>query len=113
MPRTSFSENMARWELLRQGLAANAADLAFLSAEQAQLTSLLTDLRSLDARQENLKAQLQQVTQELEGKVAQAGELESRLRASLKGKYGGRNEKLEEFGIKPPRPSSRKRPAAS
>jgi hypothetical protein len=29
--------------------------------------------------------------------------LESRLRASLKGKYGAKNEKLEEFGIKPNR----------
>jgi hypothetical protein len=37
--------------------------------------------------------------------------LESRVRASLKGKYGAQNEKLEEFGIKPRRSRAAAKPA--
>jgi hypothetical protein len=44
---------------------------------------------------------LQQVTQELQTKLDATATLETRLRASLRGKYGPKNEKLEEFGIKP------------
>ncbi len=111
MAKGSFSQGLARWELLKQGLAANATDLAFLSTETAELTTLVSDLKAADARQEALKAQIQQLTQQIEAKIAQGEQLESRLRASLKGKYGGKNEKLEEFGIKPPKPPVRKKPA--
>lgn len=103
MPRQSFAERMAQWGLLKQGLTANAADLAFLEAERTQCTTLLANLGTLDAQQEALKAQLQQTTQELGEKIGQMKALESRLRASLKGKYGAKSEKLEEFGIKPNR----------
>ncbi len=112
MPRQSFAERMAQWGLLKQGLTANAADLAFLEAERTQFTALLASLGTLDAQQEALKAQLQQVTQELDTKVGQATALESRLRASIKGKYGAKSEKLEEFGIKPTRPRASPKPPA-
>ena len=58
------------------------------------------------------KAQLQQMTQELGAKIGQMKALESRLRASLKGKYGAKSEKLEEFGIKPNRSRAVTKPAA-
>ena len=112
MPRQSFAERMAQWGLLKQGLTANAADLAFLEAERTQFTALATSLGALDAQQEALKAQLQQVTQDLNAKVGQMKGLESRLRASLKGKYGTKNEKLEEFGIKPTRRAAPAQPPA-
>ena len=103
MAKQAFAERLAQWNLLKQGLDANAAELAFLDAERGQLTALVTSMATLEAQQEALKAQLQQTTQELDGKVAQMAALDSRLRASLKGKYGAKNEKLEEFGIKPNR----------
>jgi isopentenyldiphosphate isomerase len=58
------------------------------------------------------KAQLQQTTQELGAKISQMKALESRVRASLKGKYGAQNEKLAEFGIKPLRRRAVTKPAA-
>ncbi len=112
MPKQAFAERIAQWGLLKQGLDANAAELTFLEAERTQLTALIESLKTLDGRQEALKAQLQQVTQELDTKVGQATALESRLRASIKGKYGAKNEKLEEFGIKPTRPRASPKPPA-
>jgi hypothetical protein len=103
MPRRTFAECIAQWNLLKQGLDANAADLTFLEAECGQFTTLLANVGTLDARQEALKAQLQQVTQQLQTKLGETETLETRLRASLRGKYGLKNEKLEEFGIKPSR----------
>jgi len=112
MSKQAFAERMARWNLLQQGLAANAAELAFLDAERGQVTALVASLAALDAQQEALKAQLQQTTQELDGKVGQMAALESRVRASLKGKYGAQDEKLEEFGIKVSRRRAAAKPAA-
>jgi hypothetical protein len=103
MPKQAFAERMAQWGLLKQGLNANAADLAFLATECDQITALVANLAALEAQQEALKAQTQQVTQALDAQVGQMTALESRVRASLKGKYGAQNEKLEEFGIKPRR----------
>jgi hypothetical protein len=106
---------MAQWGLLKQGLDANAADLTFLEAERAQITALAANLAALaaqqHAQQEALKAQTQQVTQELDAGIGQMIALESRVRASLKGKYGAKNEKLEEFGIKPTRRRGVTKPA--
>ena len=104
MPKQAFAERMARWGLLKQGLDANAAELTFLAAECGQITTVAVNLAALEAQQEALKAQTQQVTQALYAGIGQMTALESRVRASLKGKYGAQNEKLEEFGIKPRRP---------
>ena len=38
MARLTYPERLAQWNLLKQGLDANAADLAFLEAERGQLT---------------------------------------------------------------------------
>jgi len=112
LARKTYGERLVQWNLLKQGLDANAADLAFLEAERGQLTALLANIAALDAQQEALKAQLQQTTQELDGKLAQMTTLASRLRASLIGKYGVKNEKLEEFGIKANRRRAAAKPAA-
>lgn len=83
--------------------------LPFLAEESVRLATALTDAKTLNAEQEALKAQLQAVTQRLEAKVTALTEQESRLRASLKGKYGAKNEVLEAFGIKPSKTPVRKK----
>jgi Tfp pilus assembly protein PilN len=100
MSKESFADCLVRWQQLRDGLAAQAGELAFLAEDRAALEALLAEVQTLNARQEALKAELQQATQALDAKVAAAAALESRLRASLKGKYGARSEQLEAFGIK-------------
>ena len=67
---------------------------------------------ALEAQQEALKAQVQQTTQEADSKTNQMLALATRVRASLKGKYGAKNEKLEEFGIKANRRRAAAKPAA-
>jgi hypothetical protein len=112
MARKTYAERLVQWNLLKQGLDANAADLAFLEAERGQLVALLANIAALDAQQEALKAQVQQTTQELDDKLAQMTTVASRLRASLIGKYGAKNEKLEAFGIKVNRRRAAAKPVA-
>ena len=110
MTREAFADQVLRWQQLRDGLTAHAEELPFLAEERAALTTLLTELQTLNTRQEALKAELQQATQALEAKIAAAVALESRLRSSLKGKYGARNEQLESFGIKVKPAGAKKEP---
>ena len=98
--KKSFANQVNALEQLDSGLSANAADLAFLVEDQAALQGLIAQIKAADDEQEALKAQVQAKTQELDGLIADARALESRLRASLKGKYGAKNEMLEAFGIK-------------
>lgn len=56
MPRRTFAECIAQWNLLKQGLDANATDLAFLETERGQFTTSLARVGTLDARREALKA---------------------------------------------------------
>jgi uncharacterized protein involved in exopolysaccharide biosynthesis len=112
MARQTYAERLVQWNLLKQGLDANTADLAFLEAERGQFAALLANVTALDAQQEALKAQLQQTTQELDDTLARTTTLASRLRASLIGKYGAKNEKLEAFGIKAHRRRATAQPAA-
>ena len=109
MSKESFADHLVRWQQLRDGLAAQAGELAFLAQDRAALAALLTEVQALNARQEALKAELQQTTQALDAQVVAAAALESRLRASLNGQYGARSEQLETFGIKV-RPAQARRP---
>jgi len=101
MPKESFAERVQRWERMDAGLTERADELAFLAADHATLQTLVGAAKGKDARQEALKAELQQETQGLNQTVKEILALEKRLRSSLKGKYGASNEVLESFGIRP------------
>ena len=113
MPRSTFAEGLLGWEQLASGLTAHAAEVPYLAEQTATLSALIAEIKALNEQQETLKAQLQAVTQQLDGKVAEIRSLESRLRTSLKGHYGAKDEQLEAFGIKPTRPATRTKATAS
>ena len=98
--KKSFANQVNALQQLDSGLTANAEELTFLAEDHAALQGLINQIKAADTEQEALKAQLQTKTQELDGLIADAKSLESCLRASLKGKYGAKNEILEAFGIK-------------
>ena len=108
MPNKSFAARILEWETRAKGLTANASDLPFLSDLQTEFGTLLTAVKDLNAQQETLKAQTQQTTQQLNGKLAQLEKLDARLTSHLQGKYGKSDKKLEEFGLSALRSKSHK-----
>jgi hypothetical protein len=86
-------------EHLQGGLQTYAAELGAIDAEQAQVAAVLADLKALNDRQEQLKAETEAITRQLGEKMTAGRELVSRTRLLVKAKLGPKSEKLEAFGI--------------
>ncbi len=72
------------------------------------MAQLLAEVRGLKARQDELTALRQQVTQQLKEAVARGKEAAIQLRAVVKAKFGPRNERLVQFKMAPLRKRPRK-----
>ena len=81
----------------------------FVEAEHQALTVSYTKIRNLKARQEELTAMRQEVTQQLGIALAEGKENAMIFRSVVRGKLGPRNERLVQFKVPPLRRRSRKR----
>jgi hypothetical protein len=108
MPRQSFANVITDWEKLLITVTANKDDLGSIDAYRAQLEVEMGGAKAASIRQAALSAEVQQTTRDLEGFLERGRELASRIRTGIRSKYGNRNEKLTEFGMK----VQRKRKAA-
>ena len=112
MHNASFSEHLASWDRLANGVSSRAAEVRALTLSQreelirAREKAWEAHLRRLAA-----KAAAQQATRDLEAAVAEAHEVATRLRCSVWGKYGRESPVLYAFGMRP-YPCSRARRAA-
>jgi hypothetical protein len=77
--------------------------------ERQSVAQLLAEVRFLKARQDELTALRQQVTQQLKSAVARGKEAAMQLRAAAKAKFGPRNERLVHFKVAPLRRRVRRR----
>jgi urease accessory protein UreH len=82
------------------GMVTYAAELGDVSAERAQAEAIVDELKRLNDRQEQLKAETEAVTRQLAEKSAAARDLLTRLRNLAKAKLGTKNQALEAFGIR-------------
>ncbi len=102
MPRKSFTEMLYEMERMLAGLKLHEQTLSpklkdlldFLKVE-------IPKIRALDDEQEQLKADLQQKTAELDEKVDDSWKLHRGGVTILKGELGDKNEELLDYGIKP------------
>jgi hypothetical protein len=112
MHNASFSEHLASWDRLANGVSSRAAEIRALTLSQreeliqARNKAWEAHLRRLAAR-----AAAQQATRDLEAAMAEAHEVATRLRCSLWGQYGRESPHLHVFGMRP-YPCSRARRAA-
>lgn len=86
---------------------ANAADLPGLSDVTTRLEILLPLIKETSVRQAASQSEFLQTTRELVALKKEANDLVVRLRATVKGAYGYRSDKLVEFRLKPLRKRSR------
>lgn len=95
------------WGLLEA--AERSPDIrASVEAELQALSQSYTKIRTLKARQEELSALRQEVTQQLQAALAEGKENAVIFRSLVRGKLGPRNERLVHYKVAPLRKRPRK-----
>jgi hypothetical protein len=79
-----------------------------METERQALAQTLAEIQSLRARQAELKALKQGVTQQLKAAIAKAKEQRTQVQSLAKGKLGPKNELLVHFKVPPQRRRPRK-----
>jgi len=105
-----FDEMLAAVGLRLDGFKKNAADFKEAKADIAQLEKRSADAKILNSEQEDLKAKLHQKSEQLNSVVKEIVSVEARLSSTVYGKYGKKNDKLEDFGLKSWQSGGRKGP---
>ncbi|HVF59471.1 MAG TPA: hypothetical protein VNJ70_06630 [Thermoanaerobaculia bacterium] len=102
MPRETFLELLAEMDTLNVNLKAKLPDLPpHLIPLQADLEAWLLACRSLEAQQEVYNARLRETNESRRKQEARAIELRGQIRDALRGFFGGKNQTLREFLVKP------------
>jgi hypothetical protein len=102
----SHADILRDWEALLDAVQRSPEVLTGVETERLALEQWLGTARTLKARQDELSALRQGVTQELTTTVARGKEAAIQLRAIVKAKFGPRSERLVHFKVAP----LRKRP---
>ena len=79
-----------------------------METERQALAQTLAEIQTLRARQAELKAQKQEVSQQLKAAVERAKEQSTQVKSIAKGKIGPKNERLVHFQVTPQRKRKRK-----
>jgi hypothetical protein len=105
----SHADIIGDWQLLLDAGERSPEILPGIETERQTLAQFLADVRALKARQEELTALRQQVTQQLKESVAKGKDAAIQYRAVVKAKFGPRTERLVHFNMAPLRKRPRKR----
>ena len=104
----SYADIVRDWQLLLDGAERSPEVQQGIEVERKAVEQALTEVKALKARQDELTALRQQVTQQLKEAVTRGKESAMQLRAILKAKFGPRNERLVQFKMAPLRRRTRK-----
>jgi outer membrane murein-binding lipoprotein Lpp len=97
----SHADIVRDWEGLLDAVLRSPEVQAGVEAERFAVEQWLAKVRDLKARQDELSALRQAVTQDLKAAVLSGKEAAIQLRAILKAKFGPRNERLVHFNVAP------------
>jgi len=109
MSTRTFHQKVADWQVLVDNVTPHLTDMPQLAADHTALSDVLARVRTLESQQEIQKGLLRDTNQQRKLMATQGGDIEARLRASLRGALGPQSEQLVQFGIKP-RPRDVRRP---
>jgi hypothetical protein len=104
----SFADIMRDWEGLLDALQRNPDLQPSVEPERQLLTQSAAEVQGLKARQEELTALRQEVTQQLDAAVTRGKETAIRVRSVVRGKIGPKSERLVHFNVAPLRKRPRK-----
>jgi chromosome segregation ATPase len=109
----SYQEVVGRWKVMVTGLGSQLETLPELAARHARLSQLMAQAEDLEARQAQLKADLQELNGQRRTLVKTGEELRNRIGAVLRAEHGFTSERLLEFALKPKRVAVRGRKSAA
>jgi hypothetical protein len=98
---SSFSDFITDWERLITAVTNNEAILPELDLQRNSLENILQEAKDLGARQDASRSQLAVDSKRRREVIFEGRAAASRLRSVIKGRFGGHDEKLVEFGIRP------------
>lgn len=104
----SHADIIRDWELLLDAAERSPEVQKGIEEERQAMLEVLTEVKGLKARQDELTALRQQTTQQLKEAVARGKDTAIRLRAVVKAKFGPRAERLVHFKMAPIRKRQRK-----
>ncbi len=107
MPRDAYSTTFDSWDLLNSRLLEDG-DIPHLSGQRAELEALLREAREMRAEYLALTSRAREASRKLQELMDRGRNLESRVRASLRGVHGGDNTELLKYGIQPRRQRRKK-----
>ena len=105
----AFADIIRDWEMLLDAAERSPEVLPGIEVERQAVEQVLAEVRALKARQDELTALRQQVTQQLKAAVVRGKDAAMQLRAVVKAKFGLRNERLVHFKVAPIRRRTRRR----
>jgi hypothetical protein len=111
MSKSSIANAIIAWENALVTAKASAAEVPGIEMYTAPLEQILADAKGLTASLETRKGVKQQETQERKALMQKGNVQVSRIRSALKAFFGPNNERLVEFGVRPLRPRTSKKPA--
>lgn len=113
MSKSSIADAIMAWETALMNAKASAPDSPGLADYMAPLEKTLADAKALSASLETHKALKQQESRDRLVLMQQGNEQVSRLRSSLRAFFGPRSERNIEFGGRPVRPRTGKKPVVA
>lgn len=104
----TYADVVRDWRMLLDAAERSPEVKEEVEKERLGVERALGEVQVLKARQDELTALRQQITQELKTSIARGKESAIQFRAILKAKFGPRNERLVHFKVAPIRPRRRR-----
>lgn len=110
MAKTSIADAIVAWENALANAKASAAEVPGIEMYTAPLEEILAEAKDLTARLDMRKGVKQQETKDRQTLMQKGNVQVSRIRSAIKAFFGPNSERLVEFGARPVRPRTGKKP---
>ena len=111
MAKTSIAQAIVAWENALTNARTGATEVPGIEGYTAPLEQILAEAKALTARLDMRKGVKQQETLDRNNLMKKGNVQVSRIRSAIKAFFGPSSERLIDFGARPVRPRSRKKPA--
>ena len=108
MANSTLAKLISDWELLSGALQPHLTDMPYLREQAAELQGFITEAKGMDARQQELRGNLQETVRQRKELEKRGTSLRLHVAALLRGSLGFDNQTLLGFGLKPRRPRRKK-----
>ena len=110
MSKTSIAQAIVAWEKALTNAKTEATEVPGIEGYTAPLEQILAEAKALTARLDIRKGVKQQETLDRNNLLKKGNVQVSRIRSAIRAFFGPNSERLIDYGARPVRPRSRKKP---